>query len=147
MTQFLAHSGSSPLFMQSPFTAELGPTKAVIARGGYADRLYATLIAGVPDSDGVGGAALQLTPQPVMLTPYNSAFWAVTGAVNLEPDDPRDVRTLVLINAGGEREAYGALRSSRAGPTPVSIIHLPSHRLLVRRIPKPLGQPAPGRLS
>lgn len=33
--KFLARAGSSPLFMQNPFRAELAPTKAVINRGAY----------------------------------------------------------------------------------------------------------------
>ncbi|WP_191555040.1 MULTISPECIES: hypothetical protein [Brevundimonas] len=137
--KFLAHAGSSPLFMQNPFRAELAPTKAVIDRGAYSPELYASLIGGVPDSDGVGGVPLPIASQAVYLTMFSATHLAVLGAVEFGSFASLQPRTLVLTNGAGEREAYGVIRSARAGPQPSPTIHLPSHRILVRRIPRPLG--------
>ena len=137
--KFLAHAGSSPLFMQNPFSAELAPTKSVIDRGAFSSDLYASLIAGAPDSDGVGGEPLPIASQAVYLTMFSSTHLAVLGAIEFGSFGSLQPRTLVLTNGAGEREAYGVLRSARAGRQPSPTIHLPSYRILVRRIPKPLG--------
>ncbi|GEM_PF-5991667 len=137
--KFRAHTGPSPLFMRNPFRAELAPTKAVIDRGAYSPELYASLIGGVPDSDGVGGEPLPIPSRAVYLTMFSATHFAVLGAIEFGSFAPFQPRTLVLTNDAGEREAYGVIRSARAGPQPSPTIHLPSHHILVRRIPKPLG--------
>ena len=75
----------------------------------------------------------------VYLTMFSATHFAVLGAIEFGSFAPIQPRTLVLTNDAGEREAYGVIRSARAGPQPSPTIHLPSHHILVRRIPKPLG--------
>lgn len=137
MTQFSGRPGRHPLFMQSPFTAELAPSLTMKQAAAYPIVLWLGLLLGLPDSDGHGAVELvdaNYTRQSAALSPHSSSHLTIHSPVRFEIPGQPMVRGMALFNDTGELAAYGALRSAHAGHRAPSFIEFKSHQILVKRV-------------
>lgn len=148
MTLINAHSSPVPLYMQSPFNAELGPSLAVRARGTYSPDLFVALFMTPPDADGVGGVELvdgEYQRQAVDLVPRGYKHLTVPRPILFRMFSCPLIKGIGLVTEDGVIEAYGSLRSARSAQKPTSRIELQSHQMLIR-LPDPAANytvPAP----
>lgn len=137
MTQFSGRPGRHPLFMQSPFTAELAPSLPIKQEAAYPAVLWLGLLLGLPDSDGYGAAELAdagYTRQSVALSPRSSSHMTIHRVVRFDIPDRPMVRGVALFGDEHELAAYGALRSAHAGYPAPNFIEFRPHQILVKRV-------------
>lgn len=137
MTRFAIRQGGRPLFMRSPFTAELSPSLRIKQEATYPEGLWLGLLLDLPDPDGHGAVELNdadYTRQQVALSPYSSSHLAVHRPVRFDIPRQPIVRGIALFTDQEELAAYGALRSAYAAYASPDCIEFKSHQILVKRI-------------
>lgn len=136
MTMLPGRVGRPPLYMQSPFTAELAPSLAVRQSRGYEPSLWLGLLLQGPDADGYGAVELEdgdYSRQAVELSPRSASHLTIPRLVLFDLFSRPIIKALALFNAAGALEAYGALRSATAGGQPPARFEFRSHQIIIKR--------------
>lgn len=125
---------------QGPHRGQLGPTEAAIAAGGYPEPLFLGLLTKLPTSDGAHLIELDApgyTRQLISLAARNATYFCVPRPILFEVHRLPTIAGFGLFDqeTGGAICGYGAIGSRNLSREPVERIEVPTHQLLVKRLP------------